>query len=94
MALSDLEQEQADQIRKSYAQMRLQRAARQDAARTQLNEDLARQEGQTGGFGGAGVKIRSKALNNLNTGFAAEDTGAGAQEPVAAAGDAQGEGDR
>lgn len=86
MALSDIERQQEEQLRKSYSQMRRQLGARQDVARNRLEEDLRRQEAATGGFGGASLKIRQKSLRDLETGIGEQEAGIGAQEAQQLAG--------
>lgn len=68
------------EVAKQYAQSRTVLKARQDVARQNAMEDLMKREAQTGGFGGAGAKMRRKALTEIDTGFAAEDANLGASQ--------------
>ena len=47
-----------EDIRKAFSQERLRRQSRGDVSRQRFMEDLGKREAQTGGFGGAGLKIR------------------------------------
>lgn len=69
-----------EDITKKYAQSRTLLKARQDVAKEDAMQDLARSEARSGGFGGAAVKIRQKALKNIAGEFAGQEAGLGAEE--------------
>lgn len=69
-----------EDIKQAFSQERLRRQMRGDVGRKRALEELSARESQTGGFGGAGLKLRQRALQDLERGLGEEEAGATAQE--------------
>lgn len=73
-------------ISEAYARARAGLQARQDVNAQNLSNDLDRQQAQVGGFGGAAVKMRQKAITEAAQGFQADQAGIDSSEAQAKAG--------
>lgn len=75
-----------EDVSRTFAEARKTLGARQDVARQQIQEDLARQGASQGGFGGATLKLRQKAIADMERGVSADAASLSAQEAQAKAG--------